>query len=259
MIGDPHAAHPAATDLIDEPKSAGDDLAFGSSLRGHSGQANTRGAVKSRGAYDDAMNLAFPEPTSSRLLARVRPRYDESHRRYHTWTHIEACFAARAELTREASPTIDLALLFHDAIYDPLAHDNEEKSAELLLEEGRREGIDEDTLTRSAPLVLATKHGAITAASEEARIVVDADLSILGTSRDVFDAYERAVREEYAMIEDAMFTAGRTRVLQEFLNRKTIFETPRGRELWEARARENISRSLASLEALVTARGRDVR
>ncbi len=94
------------------------------------------------------MNLAIHEPVASRILARARARYDEPHRRYHTWTHIEACFAARRELTEDASAAIDLALLFHDAIYDPLAHDNEEKSAELLCEVGRSEGIDEE-ITRA--------------------------------------------------------------------------------------------------------------
>jgi predicted metal-dependent HD superfamily phosphohydrolase len=194
------------------------------------------------------MKLDLPES----LVARVSPRYAEPHRRYHTWAHVEACFLSRAKIMRDAGSiscdAIDLALLFHDAIYDPLAHDNEDKSAELLVDEGRRAGLDEALLARAVPLVLATKHGANVASSEEARIVVDADLSILGESREVFDAYERAVREEYAMIDDAIFRAGRVRVLRGFLERPAIFETHAGRDAWESRARENLAASLALLE-----------
>jgi predicted metal-dependent HD superfamily phosphohydrolase len=74
--------------------------------------------------------------------------------------------------------------------------------------------------------------------------VVDADLSILGTDDATFDQYERDVREEYAMFDDATYRAGRRRVLEAFLGRSSIFSTPRARELWEARARANLARSL---------------
>lgn len=189
------------------------------------------------------MKIDFPEA----LVARVRARYGEAHRRYHTWTHVLACFEARELIAPVVMPAVDLALLFHDAIYDPLAHDNEERSAALLVEEGRNEGLDDALLARAAPLVLATQHGAVAAATEEACIVVDADLSILGAAPDVFDAYERAVREEYAMIDDAMFTAGRARVLSGFLARPRIFEMKSSRSLWEAAARRNLERSLRAL------------
>lgn len=184
----------------------------------------------------------------SDMALRVRARYDEPHRAYHTWTHVLACLEARKAIAETVSPEVDLALLFHDAIYDPLAHDNEEKSAELLREEGRRAGIDDEVLERAAELVLATKHGAVVASSPDACVVVDADLSILGADRETFDAYEIAVRREYAMVPADAFRAGRAKVLQQFLDRP-IFETPRGRDLWEARARANLERSLAALRS----------
>jgi hypothetical protein len=77
------------------------------------------------------------------LVERVSARYAEPHRRYHTWAHVLACFDARDCITRAALPEVDLALLFHDAIYDPLAKDNEARSAGLLVEEGRRAWLDE--------------------------------------------------------------------------------------------------------------------
>lgn len=196
------------------------------------------------------MKPEFPEELTRRVMAR----YAEPHRHYHTWSHVLACFEARAVITRAELPEVDLAILFHDAIYDPLAHDNEEKSAELMVEEGRRALLDDALLQRAVPLVLATKHGAVVATSEEACIVVDADLSILGAAPDVFDAYERAVREEYAMIDDATFAAGRARVLRGFLERGTLYETKAARDAWESSARRNLERSLAVIEASVQTR-----
>jgi predicted metal-dependent HD superfamily phosphohydrolase len=190
-------------------------------------------------------NLSFDCPVS--LIDRLVARYAEPHRKYHTWSHILACFDAKAQLTGVAAPEIDLALLFHDAIYDPTRHDNEERSAELLTDEGRRAWIDERILERAAPLVLATKHaGAVD--SPEACLVVDADLSILGAQGATFDEYERDVREEYASVDEAAWSAGRTAVLREFVARPSIFQTPSARRLWEERARQNLARSLARLE-----------
>ncbi len=197
------------------------------------------------------MKFGFPET----LVDRVMARYAEPHRRYHTWTHALACLEARALITRAELPEVDLAILFHDAIYDPLAHDNEEKSAELLVTEGRRASLGEALVQRAVPLVLATKHGANVATSEAACIVVDADLSILGAEPAVFEAYERAVREEYAMIDDEMFAAGRARVLRQFLERPNIYETKAARDAWESSARRNLARSLATIEASAQRRG----
>jgi predicted metal-dependent HD superfamily phosphohydrolase len=139
---------------------------------------------------DLALSLSFECPAS--LLEHVFARYAEPHRRYHTWTHILACLEARQQITEAALPEVDLALLFHDAIYDPLANDNEVRSARLLVEEGRRAWIDERLLQRAQVLVAATKHGGPSVAeTEEACIVADADLSILGSEWATFAEYER--------------------------------------------------------------------
>jgi predicted metal-dependent HD superfamily phosphohydrolase len=206
------------------------------------------------------MNTNLPVDPTTRALpdypcdfaSRVRARYAEPHRRYHTWAHVLACFDARDRITGASLPEVDLALLFHDAIYVPLAKENEALSAALLLDEGRRAWIDDRVLGRAHALVLATKHddaGAVD--SEEACIVVDADLSILGSDPASFEEYERLVRHEYAAVDEATYAAGRSRVLRAFLERPTIYATRRGQRLWEAQARRNVERSLARVAASV--------
>ncbi len=194
---------------------------------------------------DLAARLSFDAPAS--MLERLAARYAEPQRHYHTWAHVLACFDARDSLTRASSPEVDLALLFHDAVYVPLARDNEDKSADLLVEEGRRAWLDDAMLLRARELVAVTKHDAEPAGSEEACIVVDADLSILGADGPAFATYERDVRSEYAMVDDAAYAAGRRAVLQGFLARPTIYATRRGQQLWEASARANMAASLVRL------------
>jgi predicted metal-dependent HD superfamily phosphohydrolase len=182
------------------------------------------------------------------LVVRVSARYAEPHRRYHTWAHVLACFDARDRLTTAALPEVDLALLFHDAVYDPFAKDNEAKSARLLIEEGRRAWIHDPVLQRAQALVLATRHDDASAAdSEEACLVVDADLSILGSDEATFETYEHNVRAEYACVDDATYAAGRSAVLRGFLERPTLYATRRGQRLWEGAARRNLERSVARL------------
>ncbi len=183
------------------------------------------------------MKHAIPDAVRARLVAR----YGEPHRHYHTWSHVLACLDARERIAPFAPIEVDVALWFHDVIYDPRAHDNEERSAALMLEELG------DSAKPAVPLVLATKHSAVPD-TEEARIVVDADLSILGADVETFDTYEQAVRQEYAFVPDDAFRAGRAHVLRSFLDRPTIFSTPAGRDLWEGHARENLTRSLAALD-----------
>ena len=64
-------------------------------------------------------------------------RYAEPHRRYHTATHIMLTIRHLHDMCRaagsEASPEVLAAALYHDAIYDPTADDNEARSADIAV------------------------------------------------------------------------------------------------------------------------------
>jgi predicted metal-dependent HD superfamily phosphohydrolase len=85
-------------------------------------------------------------------------------------------------------------------------------------------------------------------AVRDATLFLDMDLSILGASPGVFDAYEQAVRREYVWVEEPAWKAGRGTVLRGFLERPHIFHTPEFRERFERQARENMARSVERLE-----------
>ena len=199
-----------------------------------------RSLAKRAGFVGDAPHLFRP----------VLSAYSEPLRHYHNVRHIAQCLR---ELGTAAGACGDLdavtaAILFHDAVYDPTRHDNEERSADVADAVLRTAGFPDERRRAVRRLILATKHAAAPAAGDE-QLVVDIDLSILGKPREEFDAYERAIRQEYAHVPDSDFADGRTKVLQSFLNRKAIYCTATFGARYEAAARENLRRSVERLAA----------
>lgn len=182
------------------------------------------------------------------LLAQLVARYSEAHRAYHTLQHLRECFEHLAPAGSLAShpEEVQLALWFHDAIYDPRARDNEEQSARWahasLLEAGSRR----ESAHRVHELVMATRHTAVPEGSD-AQLLVDVDLSILGAPDERFAEYERQIHVEYSWVPEADFRRRRTRVLTSFLQRPAIYSTPWFAGRLEQRARNNLSRSLREL------------
>lgn len=174
-------------------------------------------------------------------------RYAEPHRAYHTVAHLDHVLS-ELDAMREVAAEPDLveaALWFHDAVYDPRRHDNEERSADLAIAALAAAGITTRAAGRVAALVLVTKHHVPAESDRDAQVLCDADLAILGGSREEFDRYEREIRFEYGWVPDDAFDAGRTRVLQSFLTRARIYATDLGYERHEHRARENLRRVLS--------------
>lgn len=189
------------------------------------------------------------------LLDGLKARYGEPQRHYHSWKHIEALLrhfdGLQADFS-EPEPVL-WALYYHDAIYDPKAPDNEEKSAELLKDEAAAYLAKAD-LTFAYDVIIGTKTHELVGDWEPDRrhdmaLFLDMDLSILAAPVDVFDQYERDVRAEYAHVPKEAFAAGRVAILKRFLSREHIYYTETCREKWERRARDNLARSISALEA----------
>lgn len=177
-------------------------------------------------------------------------RHSEPHRAYHTLEHIGHCLDEFEQVRHLAAnpDAVELALWYHDAIYDTRAKDNEERSAVLVTEMVRNTSLPDNLGQSVANLITATKH---TSASTDpdVQLLVDIDLSIFGQSEDKFGEYERQVRKEYEWVTEDAFVAGRSAILKSFLDRPTIYSTQFFRNKYEAQARRNIAKSLARLLA----------
>ena len=169
-------------------------------------------------------------------------RWSEPHRAYHTMQHLGECLA-QYESARHLAidpDAVELAIWYHDAVYQPLASDNEEQSAKLAMV-GLR---DESFARRVERLILATKHAAVPT-DPDARLLVDVDLAILGQPWDRFEEYEKQIRVEFAEVPDPVFKPKRAQVLRSFLERPALYSIPEFRDRLEEKARRNLSRSLA--------------
>ncbi len=172
--------------------------------------------------------------------------YEEPNRRYHNANHLLHCITELENTPAPHDPHVGLALWFHDAVYDPTRNDSEARSANLAALFAPMLQIRPDTLLTLQRLILATNHHAPPTLRDEA-LIVDIDLAILGQPPDTFNAYEYAVRQEYAHVSEPDFRTGRSRILHAFLRRKSIYRTPHFRRRYEATARENLVRSLEKL------------
>lgn len=181
---------------------------------------------------------------------RLEEEYMAPTRHYHSLSHIQACLGVMDQHVPkdEWIDHIEMALWWHDFVYVPGRQDNEDESMKAMHRTGRAMGLNELFLGHVAEMIPYTKHnGPLSRMHDRYKYLVDVDLSILGTSEDVFDAYEREVRAEYAFVSDGLFNGGRAKILKEFLNRPFIFETQPFRYTFEKMARVNIQRSLAKL------------
>lgn len=189
------------------------------------------------------------EPAPAGLLDDLRARHAEPRRHYHTLDHVLDCLE-KAAATRDIQSdpaAADLALWFHDAVYDPRRSDNEERSA-ALAEAALAGPLGEERAAGVAKLILATRHRGAPPPGDAA-VVVDADLSILGADPERFDAFQEAIRREYSWVPGFLYRRRRARILRSFLERDPIFATEPFRERYEARARENLERAMKTLRA----------
>lgn len=181
-------------------------------------------------------------------MIRLIAAFNEPHRKYHTEQHLAEClglFSKHLGLAVEPAE-VEVALWFHDAIYNVKAIDNEAKSAEWAVHELQQAEVVPERIARVKDHILATRHSALPQ-GQDPMLLVDIDLSILGADRARFEEYERRVREEYEWVPDFIFNRKRREVLAEFVSRNTIYNTPELRESLEGQARANLTYSLQQL------------
>jgi predicted metal-dependent HD superfamily phosphohydrolase len=177
-------------------------------------------------------------------------RYDEPHRYYHTLEHVAEMLRMVPRIAPAGTDlfAIQLAVWFHDAIYDPRSKTNEIDSGEYARTVLAGLGLPARPII---DLILSTDHRVALEHNSpiEFQILHDADLAILGASLDRYDRYAADIRKEYSYVLDDHYRDGRRRVLQHFLERTpTIYATQRMQEDGEAAARQNLTRELSALE-----------
>ena len=199
-------------------------------------------------------------PPALDTFARLVQVHTAAERHYHNARHIAHCLAeldAAAPHIPDPDP-IELALWFHDAVYDPRSASNEADSARWAADFLQECQAPQELSDAVVALILATRHqpGADVTPDADAigydseQWMVDIDLAILGSDTERFTAYERAIRQEYAWVPETVFREKRTAILRSFLDRPAIYATQHFWEKYEARARKNLAESIQNLNEL---------
>jgi predicted metal-dependent HD superfamily phosphohydrolase len=192
--------------------------------------------------------LGCPAAAGEEAFADLAARYAEAGRHYHTLDHIaDVLEIVRTLGASDQTPALLLAVWFHDAVYDSRAGDNEARSAALARAVLRPLGVPEAILAETEQLILLTRAHETAADDRSGQVLIDADLAVLGAPAPVYDAYARAIRQEYAWVAEAEYRAGRRGVLERFLRRSRIYATEEMFAQAEMAARDNLRREIAAL------------
>ena len=190
--------------------------------------------------------VAQPDPA---LLRELLAHWAQPHRKYHSAEHLQACLRhfARLQVAPQYPHEVELALWFHDAIYEIGRNDNEQRSADWARAALRAAGVDGRVADRVHALVMVTRHDCAPGTGDQ-QVLLDIDLSILGQPTHVFARYELQIAEEFAAVPLAQRRVRRRAILQQFLDRPRIYHTAQFHGLFEAQARRNLQTSIAALQ-----------
>jgi predicted metal-dependent HD superfamily phosphohydrolase len=198
-------------------------------------------------------------PLPSEMQAALESAYATPPRAYHNFGHVETLLrhfdevAAREGWAQPAE--VRLAILFHDAIYDARAGDNEASSADLAVESIARwlpdAGID---AARVADLIrLTARHGQLSPGDfagdphpDDARRFLDCDMAILAADDGAFDAYDRGIAAEYRHVTRWLYAVNRRRFLKSLLARPRIYLDDGFHARLDAQARHNLRRAVTT-------------
>jgi predicted metal-dependent HD superfamily phosphohydrolase len=188
--------------------------------------------------------------TIDSLFKKITEAYQSKERNYHNLKHIEHLLSFLKERQAEIKnwQDVQLAVWFHDVIYNTKATDNEIQSAQLAKNELTLLGIPNDSITHVEKLIHTTITHQPIDGDSDSEFFLDADLSILGLSEKEYDKYAENIRKEYSWVSKDKYTAGRKNVLENFLARPRIYFTKDAHSKLDTQARINIQREISQLK-----------
>lgn len=196
--------------------------------------------------------LLANETRREATLQQLMAAYSASGRHYHTLQHVQVLLdAVQAEAaTLHDGVVVQLAVWFHDAVYNPLRNDNETRSAELAAAFLAETSLSPSRQQRVVLLIERTKDHTQTQPDDDTdlQLFLDADLGILGAPETEYWQYARQVRQEYRLVPDFLYQRGRRNVLKKLLTTPVLYRTAAYRARLDTAARRNLQAELQAWE-----------
>jgi predicted metal-dependent HD superfamily phosphohydrolase len=186
--------------------------------------------------------------TGDVLMGQLIAAYNEEHRKYHTEQHLRECLICFEQYRHLATrpEEVEMAIWFHDSVYDVNCKDNEKRSADWAVRELMAASVEKRSINRIYDLIMATQH-AQPPKSIDQGLIIDIDLSILGSSESRFDQYESQIRDEYSYVSDQKFNQARRNVIKRFIESGQLYNLHEISTSYYEQAKSNLTRSLNKL------------
>lgn len=191
--------------------------------------------------------LGIQSPNALAFYPELAKAYTSPERAYHNLDHLDSMFEVLTPLQLEAPFLVQLAVWFHDLVYDVSRQDNEARSALSAQHFGQSYGLDQADIDTLEELILSTAGHTPRRAHPDYYAMLDADLSTLARSPEAYDRYAAAIRKEYSRYPGFLYKRGRRKVLRSFLERDQLYYTAKLQAQWEDQARANLARELKHL------------
>ncbi|KAK3244389.1 hypothetical protein CYMTET_20662 [Cymbomonas tetramitiformis] len=152
---------------------------------------------------------------------------------------------------------VELAIFFHDVIYEGTAKEDELKSADVyrtFAEEAGQPEADVELVYRW--IVATATHAVVEEDTYDGYFFMDFDMAILGVDQTQYTAYVQSVKEEYMNLKgyqkipfvwEVMWCWGRPKAMSNFLKVPNIYSTKEFQTNLESRARENLQEEIGKL------------
>lgn len=181
-----------------------------------------------------------------KYISLVKPFYDETHRIFHNWDHIEYGLDIFKKLDTGTTEQ-KIAWLFHDIIYDPTRKDNEFLSAELA-KKYIKDNSDEQLISVDKVSIIINDTATHIPSHPLSGLVLDIDMSSLADpDYNEFERQRILAAKEYALFGKDAVIAGTKSFIIKTLNQDRIFTTDAFQSM-ELIARSNLQNYLDGLE-----------
>lgn len=207
--------------------------------------------------------LEVDDDLAEEWWGKISGLYGEPVRAYHTLNHIRHMLRLyeehKALLTKPA--TVQLAIFFHDVVYDPLSGTNEEDSAVMFNDFhaqvlAKREagfatmGAETVDPKDVFDYIIQTKHHKVEGSTDENLLLfLDFDMAILGTPWEAYAEYCNKIRIEYGHVAHYDYCVGRAGVLETFLEGR-IFASELFHSKYELQGRSNVQKEIEILKTM---------
>jgi predicted metal-dependent HD superfamily phosphohydrolase len=189
-------------------------------------------------------------------MACLSQLYTQPHRKYHNINHINDCLAELENIPTHGTyelfdnhtlvgvdyATIETAIWYHDAIYNPYSKHNEHRSAALVPD--KKIGNDFYDNVREAILATAKHLETQIDIQLTTKIMLDIDLSGFGKPWKICQMHAENIRAEYYNTPDEEFYVGRLNFLEAINKRPTLYYTKYFHNKYHEQSKKNLAREI---------------